>query len=87
MDPLVFELHRSSPDEQFATTMSGTPSRLTSVTATEKGECPPESNTFDNWKETRVKRVLIPAPAPEPLKPLEIDIIEGGHKETIQLKQ
>jgi len=33
----------------------------------------------------RVKQA--PTQAPEPEKPLEIDVIKGNHKETIQLKQ
>lgn len=37
-------------------------------------------------KVTRVKH-LMTLPTPEPVKPLEIQVIEGNHKETIQLKQ
>jgi pilus assembly protein CpaB len=38
-------------------------------------------------KVTRVKHVLISPSVSEPVKPLEIDVIEGGHIETIQMKQ
>lgn len=45
------------------------------------------ANLFGSAKVTRVKRVLIAPPASEPVKPLEIDVIEGPDKKTIQLKQ
>ena len=38
-------------------------------------------------KVTWVKRVLIPPSASEPMRPLEIDVIQGNHSETIQVKQ
>jgi hypothetical protein len=43
------------------------------------------ANLFGSAKKTRAKRVLIPPSASEPVKPLEIDVIEGNqsHKETI----
>jgi pilus assembly protein CpaB len=53
----------------------------------EKAAVITHANLFGGAKVTRVKRVLIPPSASEPVKPLEIDVIEGSHKETIQLKQ
>ena len=38
-------------------------------------------------KVTRVRHVLIPPSASEPMRPLEIDVIQGNHSETIQVKQ
>jgi pilus assembly protein CpaB len=53
----------------------------------EKAAVITHANLFGSAKVTRVKGVLIPPSASEPVKPLEIDVIKGGHKETIQLKQ
>ena len=56
-------------------------------TSQEKAAVITHANLFGSAKVTRVKRVLIPPSASEPVKPLEIDVIEGSHRETIQLKQ
>ncbi len=56
-------------------------------TSQEKAAVITHANLFGSAKVTRVKRVLIPPSASEPVKPLEIDVIEGSHRETIHLKQ
>lgn len=56
-------------------------------TSQEKAAVITHANLFGSAKVTRVKGVLIPPSASEPVRPLEIDVIKGGHKETIQLKQ
>jgi pilus assembly protein CpaB len=56
-------------------------------TSREKAAVITDANLFGSAKVTRIERVLIPPSASEPVKPLEIDVIEGSHKETIQLKQ
>ena len=56
-------------------------------TSQEKAAGITHANLFGSAKVTRAKGVLIPPSPSEPVKPLEIDVIKGNHKETIQLRQ